>query len=30
MVLTGQLQFRLGGGGLTAPVTPTIALDYLF
>ena len=30
MVLTGQVHFRLGTGGLTAPVTPTVALDYLF
>ena len=30
MVLTGQIQWRLGGGGLTAPITPTVALDYLF
>jgi hypothetical protein len=30
MVLTGQVQWRMGNGGLTAPVTPTIAIDYLF
>jgi hypothetical protein len=30
MVLTGQVQWRMGNGGLTAPVTPTISLDYLF
>jgi hypothetical protein len=30
MVLTGQVQWRLGNGGLTAPITPTVALDYLF
>lgn len=30
MVLTGQVHWRLGTGGLTAPVTPTVALDYLF
>ena len=30
MVLTGQVQWRLGSGGLTAPITPTIAIDYLF
>ncbi len=30
MVVTGQIQWRLGNGGLTAPMTPTIAIDYLF
>jgi hypothetical protein len=30
MVVTGQVQWRLGNGGLTAPITPTVALDYLF
>jgi hypothetical protein len=30
MVLTGQVQWRLGNGGLTAPFTPTLSLDYLF
>jgi len=30
MVLTGQVQWRVGNGGLTAPLTPTISLDYLF
>jgi hypothetical protein len=30
MVLTGQVQWRVGNGGLTAPVTPTISMDYLF
>lgn len=30
MVLTGQVQWRAGNGGLTAPFTPTISLDYLF
>jgi hypothetical protein len=30
MVVTGQVLFRLGNGGLTAPVTPTVAIDYLF
>jgi hypothetical protein len=30
MVLTGQVQWRVGNGGLTAPFTPTISLDYLF
>jgi hypothetical protein len=30
LVITGQVQWRLGNGGLTAPITPTIALDYLF
>jgi hypothetical protein len=30
MVLTAEVLWRLGNGGLTAPFTPTIALDYLF
>lgn len=30
MVVTGQVLWRLGSGGLTAPFTPTIAIDYLF
>ncbi len=30
LVLTGQVQWRLNKGGLTAPVTPTLAFDYLF
>lgn len=30
MVLTGQVQWPVGNGGLTAPLTPTISLDYLF
>jgi hypothetical protein len=30
VVLTGQVQWRVGNVGLTAPVTPTISLDYLF
>jgi hypothetical protein len=30
LVLTGQVHWRLGNGGLTAPITPTVALDYLF
>ena len=30
MVITGQVLWRLGNGGLTAPLTPTIAIDYLF
>jgi hypothetical protein len=30
MVLTGQVQWRVGNGGLTAPITPTISMDYLF
>lgn len=30
MVLTGQVHWRMGNGGLTAPITPTVALDYLF
>jgi hypothetical protein len=24
------VHWRLGNGGLTAPITPTVALDYLF
>jgi hypothetical protein len=30
LVITGQLWWRLSNAGLTAPVTPTIAFDYLF
>jgi hypothetical protein len=30
MVLTGEILWRVGSAGLTAPWTPTIALDYLF
>jgi hypothetical protein len=30
MVITGQVLWRMGNGGLTAPATPTIAVDYLF
>jgi hypothetical protein len=30
IVIAGQLWWRLGNAGLTAPLTPTIALDYLF
>jgi hypothetical protein len=30
MVLTAEVLWRMGNGGLTAPVTPTISLDYLF
>ena len=30
MVLTGQIQWRIGDGGLTAPFTPTLSFDYLF
>jgi hypothetical protein len=30
MVITGQVLWRLGNGGLTAPFTPTVAIDYLF
>lgn len=30
MVLTGEILWRLGKAGLTAPFTPTIAIDYLF
>lgn len=29
-VLSGELLWRLGSGGLTAPVTPMVSLDYLF
>jgi hypothetical protein len=30
MVITGQILWRLGGGGLTAPFTPLVGIDYLF
>jgi hypothetical protein len=30
VVVTGQVQWRFGHGGLTAPITPTVAIDYLF
>jgi hypothetical protein len=30
MVVTGQVLWRLGSAGLTAPFTPTISIDYLF
>jgi hypothetical protein len=30
MVLTAEVLWRMGKGGLTAPFTPTISLDYLF
>jgi len=30
MVLTGQVLWRVGQAGLTAPFVPSIALDYLF
>lgn len=30
MVVTAQVQWRLGKSGLTAPLTPTVAVDYLF
>lgn len=30
VVITGQVWWRLGSAGLTAPVAPTIAIDYLF
>jgi hypothetical protein len=30
MVITGEVRWRIGNGGLTAPFTPTIAVDYLF
>jgi hypothetical protein len=29
-VLTGEVLWRLGKAGLTAPFTPTVSLDYLF
>jgi hypothetical protein len=30
LVITGQLVWRMGSAGLTAPVTPLVGLDYLF
>lgn len=30
LVITGQIWWRVGNAGLTAPFTPTIAFDYLF
>ncbi len=30
MVVTGQVRWRIGKGGLSGPLTPTIAIDYLF
>lgn len=30
VVITGQVWWRVGSAGLTAPFTPTIAFDYLF
>jgi len=30
LVVTGQIVWRLGDGGLTAPFTPLIGIDYLF
>ena len=30
LVLTAEVLWRMGTGGLTAPFTPTISLDYLF
>jgi len=30
MVITGEVRWRLGNAGLTAPFTPTISVDYLF
>jgi hypothetical protein len=30
LVVAGQLLWRVGHGGLTAPCTPTISIDYLF
>jgi hypothetical protein len=30
LVITGQVWWRLSNAGLTAPLTPTIAFDYLF
>jgi hypothetical protein len=29
-VVTGEILWRIGKAGLTAPFTPTISLDYLF
>ena len=30
MVLSGEIVWRMGNGGLTAPFTPMLTLDYLF
>ena len=30
MVITGQILWRLGNGGLTARFTPLVGIDYLF
>jgi hypothetical protein len=30
LVLTGEVRWRIGSAGLTAPFTPTFAIDYLF
>jgi hypothetical protein len=30
LVLTGEILWRIGKAGLTAPFTPTISIDYLF
>ena len=30
LVVTGQVWLRLSNAGLTAPLTPTVAIDYLF
>lgn len=30
LVLSGEILWRIGKAGLTAPVTPTISVDYLF
>jgi hypothetical protein len=30
MVITGQILWRIGNGGLTSPFTPLVGIDYLF
>jgi hypothetical protein len=30
LVVTGQIVWRVGNGGLTAPLTPLVGIDYLF
>ena len=30
LVLTGEVMWRIGNAGLTAPIAPTLSLDYLF
>jgi len=30
LVISGQVQWRLGSAGLTAPFSPSVSLDYLF